>query len=87
MKDGQWESRRLFNQIIETQNRRTHHEKKITHHHRRRIVRLASFGRAQDIDSSAPVGVKTVPEAGSKDISPAEMEIKDHFQQEMTDQS
>jgi len=43
--------------------------------------------RAQDIDSFAPVVVKTVPEAGSKDVAPGEMEIKITFSKEMTDQS
>lgn len=42
---------------------------------------------AQDIDSFAPVVVKTVPEAGSKDVSPGEVEIKITFSKEMTDQS
>jgi hypothetical protein len=46
-----------------------------------------AIGRAQDIDSMAPVVVKTVPEAGTKDISPGEMEIKLTFSKEMTDQS
>ena len=43
--------------------------------------------RAQDIDSFAPVVVKTVPEAGSKDVPPDEMEVKITFSKEMTDQS
>ncbi len=43
--------------------------------------------RAQDIDSVAPVVVKTVPEAGTKDVSPGVMEIKVTFSKEMTDQS
>jgi RNA polymerase sigma-70 factor (ECF subfamily) len=43
--------------------------------------------RAQDIDSIAPVVVKTVPEAGSKNVSPGEVEIKVTFSKEMTDQS
>ena len=43
--------------------------------------------RAQDIDSFAPVVVKTVPEAGSKDVAPGEMEVKITFSKEMTDQS
>lgn len=42
---------------------------------------------AQDIDSMPPVIVKTVPEAGSKDIQPGEFEIKITFSKEMTDQS
>jgi hypothetical protein len=43
--------------------------------------------RAQDIDSIAPVVVKTVPEAGTKDVSPGEIEIKVKFSKEMMDQS
>ena len=42
---------------------------------------------AQDVDSIAPVVVKTVPEAGTKDVAPGEMEIKVTFSKEMTDQS
>ena len=43
--------------------------------------------RAQDVDSMAPVVVKTVPEAGSKDVAPGEVEIKIIFSKEMMDQS
>jgi len=43
--------------------------------------------RAQDIDSFAPVVVKTVPEAGTKDVAPGEMEIKVTFSKEMRDGS
>ena len=43
--------------------------------------------RAQDIDSIAPVVVKTVPEAGTKDVPPGEFVIKVKFSKEMTDQS
>jgi hypothetical protein len=43
--------------------------------------------RAQDIDSMAPVVVKTVPEAGSKDVSPGVVEIKVTFSKEMADGS
>jgi RNA polymerase sigma-70 factor (ECF subfamily) len=43
--------------------------------------------RAQDVDSMAPVVVKTVPEAGSKDVSPGEMEIRVTFSKDMMDQS
>lgn len=39
------------------------------------------------VDSVAPVVVKTVPEAGSKDVAPGEMEIKVTFSKEMADQS
>lgn len=42
---------------------------------------------AQDVDSIAPVVVKTVPEAGSKNVATGEMEIKVKFSKEMTDQS
>ena len=42
---------------------------------------------AQDVDSMAPVVVKTVPEAGTKDVSPGIVEIKVTFSKEMTDQS
>jgi RNA polymerase sigma-70 factor (ECF subfamily) len=45
------------------------------------------FCRGQDIDSIAPVVVKTVPEAGSKNVSPGEVEIKVTFSKETTDQS
>ena len=47
----------------------------------------AGVSRAQDIDSIAPVVVKTVPEAGTKDVAPGEVEIKVTFSKEMTDQS
>ena len=43
--------------------------------------------RAQDIDAMAPVVVKTVPEAGSKDVAPGTVEIKVTFSKEMMDQS
>jgi RNA polymerase sigma-70 factor (ECF subfamily) len=42
---------------------------------------------AQDVDSMAPAVVKTVPEAGSKDVSPGEYEVKIKFSKEMADQS
>lgn len=42
---------------------------------------------AQDIDNFAPVVVKTVPEAGSKDVPPGEFEVKITFSKEMADQS
>jgi len=45
------------------------------------------IGCAQDVDSIAPVVVKTVPEAGTKDVAPGEMEIRVTFSKEMTDQS
>jgi RNA polymerase sigma-70 factor (ECF subfamily) len=43
--------------------------------------------RAQDIDSMAPVVVKTIPEAGTKDVAPGEVEIKVTFSKEMMDGS
>jgi RNA polymerase sigma-70 factor (ECF subfamily) len=43
--------------------------------------------RAQDIDSMAPVVVKTVPEAGTKDVAPGIVEIKITFSKEMMDGS
>ena len=47
----------------------------------------AQVVRAQDIDAFAPVVVKTVPEAGTKDVPPGEFEVKITFSKEMTDQS
>jgi Bacterial Ig-like domain len=43
--------------------------------------------RARDIDNFAPVVVKTVPQAGSKDVPPGEYEIRITFSKEMADQS
>ena len=43
--------------------------------------------RAQNIDSLASVVVKTVPEAGTKNVPPGEYEIKVTFSKEMTDNS
>ena len=42
---------------------------------------------AQDIDPIAPVVVKTVPEAGSKDVSSGTVEIRVTFSKPMADQS
>jgi len=39
--------------------------------------------RAQDVDSVAPVVVKTVPEAGTKEVAPGEVEIKVTFSKAM----
>ena len=39
--------------------------------------------RAQNVDSVAPVVVKTVPEAGAKDVAPGEVEIRVTFCKEM----
>jgi hypothetical protein len=41
--------------------------------------------RAQDIDNFAPVVVKSVPEAGCKDVPPGEFEIKITFSKDMAD--
>jgi hypothetical protein len=43
--------------------------------------------QAQDVDSVAPVVVKTFPEAGSKDVAPGMVEIKVKFSKEMMDGS
>ena len=48
---------------------------------------IAGFVRAQDLDSMAPVVIKTVPEAGAKDVSPGITEINVTFSKEMTDGS
>ncbi len=48
---------------------------------------VCSTGHAQDIDSIAPVVVKTVPEAGTKDVPPGEYEIKVTFSKNMSDGS
>ena len=45
------------------------------------------ISRAQDIDSIAPVVVKTMPEAGTKNVPPGECEIKITFSKEMADGS
>jgi hypothetical protein len=43
--------------------------------------------QAQDIESIAPVVVKTVPEAGSKEVPPGVMEIRVTFSKPMADGS
>ena len=48
---------------------------------------LTQFSRAQDMDSAAPVVVKTVPEAGTKDVPSGEYEIRITFSKEMMDNS
>src|SRR5690349_1891675 len=48
---------------------------------------LTGAVRSQDVDSVAPVVVKTVPEAGSKDVSPGMVEIRVKFSKPMADQS
>ena len=50
-----------------------------------RLFAAAVYG--QDIDSVAPVVVKAVPEAGSKDASPGVVEIRVTFSKPMADQS
>jgi hypothetical protein len=42
---------------------------------------------AQDINSFAPVVVKTIPEAGTTNVPPGEYEVKITFSKEMKDQS
>jgi hypothetical protein len=52
------------------------------------LLGVACFtSRAQDIDSIAPVVVKTVPEAGTKDVPAGEYEIKVTFSKDMSDGS
>jgi len=46
-----------------------------------------TLGQAQSIESMPAVVVKTVPEAGAKDVAPGEMEIKVTFSKEMSDGS
>jgi hypothetical protein len=48
---------------------------------------IPQIARAQDVDSVAPVVVKAVPEAGTKDVSPGETEIHVTFSKKMTDGS
>lgn len=48
---------------------------------------LAQTEATPSVDSVAPVVVKTVPEAGSKDVAAGEVEIKVTFSKEMTDNS
>jgi hypothetical protein len=47
----------------------------------------AATVRGEDIDLMPPVVIKTVPEAGVKDVPPGEMEIRVTFSKEMTDGS
>lgn len=58
------------------------------------LVSVLAFGRLSaqtdatpTVDSVAPVVVKTVPEAGSKDVASGEVEIKVTFSKEMADES
>ena len=46
-----------------------------------------ALAHAQDVDSIAPVVVKTIPQAGTKDVAPGVTELKVTFSKEMTDQS
>ena len=48
---------------------------------------LAQNAATPDIDNFAPVVVKTVPEAGNKEVPPGEFEVKITFSKEMADQS
>ena len=43
--------------------------------------------QAQDVDSVAPVVIKTFPEAGSKDVAAGVVEVKVIFSKPMADQS
>jgi len=47
----------------------------------------ALTGRAQDMDTFAPVVIKTIPEAGSTTVPPGEYEVKVTFSKEMRDGS
>jgi len=51
------------------------------------VVLALAIARAQDIASMPPVVIKTVPESGSKNVSPGEMELKVTFSKEMADGS
>ncbi|MGD1018712.1 MAG: Ig-like domain-containing protein [Verrucomicrobiia bacterium] len=48
---------------------------------------VSGTSRAQDLDSMAPVVVKTVPESGAKDVAAGVVEIKVTFSKEMADGS
>jgi Bacterial Ig-like domain len=48
---------------------------------------IPSQGRSQTIESMAPVVVKTVPESGTKEVSPGTIEIKVTFSKPMADGS
>lgn len=48
---------------------------------------IAAHTHAEDVNSQPPVVVKTVPEAGSKDVAPGEVELRVTFSKPMTDQS
>jgi hypothetical protein len=48
---------------------------------------LSGAIQAQDVDSVAPVVIKTVPEAGSKDVAPGVVEVRVTFSKAMADKS
>lgn len=48
---------------------------------------IAAPTLAEDVNSQPPVVVKTVPEAGSKDVAPGEVELRVTFSKPMADQS
>ena len=48
---------------------------------------LTTISPAEDLIAMPPVVVKTVPEAGTLEVAPGEVEIKVIFSKEMTDQS
>ncbi len=52
-----------------------------------RIISGQNGGATPTIDSMPPVVVKTVPEAGAKDVEPGLVEIKVVFSKKMMDQS
>ena len=51
------------------------------------LLSVAVQAQGYDIDSVAPVVVKAVPEAGSKDVAPGIVEIRVTFSKPMADQS
>jgi hypothetical protein len=48
---------------------------------------VTPFARAQTIEKAPPVVIKTVPEAGTKDVAPGVVEIRVTFSKEMKDQA
>ena len=51
------------------------------------LAPLETVAQEQDIESMPPVVVKTVPEAGSREVGPGTMEIKVTFSKKMADGS
>lgn len=51
------------------------------------VAPVALQAQALTVDSIAPVVVKTVPQAGTKDVAPGVTEIKITFSKDMADQS